>query len=81
MPVRKCARYRDQLLAHFPVTRDNVDGGQELSIHMVGRHFGDFVCLFVFNIIVCSQANLHSSTKPCICNEFPGEMEIVLLIT
>lgn len=42
--------------------------------------------LFVFNMTVCSsqsdrQAALHSSTKPCICNEFPVEMEIALLIT
>lgn len=45
-----------------------------------------FVCSFVFNIIVGSsqsdgQANLHTSTKPCILHQSPAEMEIALLIT
>lgn len=64
------------------VARDNVDGGHSPC----GE--GDalaFLCLFVFSVIVGSsqsesQANLHSCTKPCICNQFPVEMEISLLI-
>lgn len=62
-----------------------MDGGQALSVYMVGAMLWGFVCLFVFRIIVCSsqsdnQANLHK-TKSCIRKEFPAEMEIALLIT
>ena len=46
-------------------TRDNVDGGHS---PYGGGNVLRFLCLFVFNIIVSSQANLHSCTKPCLCN-------------